>query len=597
MAEAHIAALLPTQNRVVGADENTTFLAHYDLNEHDVLRNVKAAGFSTSIALNGSTQNIDCGDADVLSTSFSQGITVEGWGMQTAASTADAWLLDKDITGYRLWGTGKLIFNFRSPSNGSWISVDSGVTLSLNTWYHIAGVVDNANLKAYVYINGALKSTVTLSAAVAFGVDNNTGLGLKIGSHSNGGTKWPGKAANVKIWKRPLSISEINQSMNNQLSTDYPGLVAWWKLDEGQGTIARDSSIFQNDGIINGGATWSTGNSVFTLRPKEGYFGGGAIAVEEGTTNLINPSTALSGWTNSVFTRTLVSGGQWDGWYRVDVTNVGTSNHICYIPYVSLSANTSYTFSIEFYAPNNDIRMSIDGSSSLGSLNNTVGNKYTKTVAPSAAGTFNFWWYHKTITDAAVTTSFYYRLPQAEQRAYATSFVNGARVVGNLLYMIPMAQNPFTINFWLKTEGQSGSYPFYFNMYPSGVVDGNNRIYLRPTDNTTISAGRVVNGTATTMTSATVSDITNGWHMYTLTSSGTNMSLYYDGNLATSSTSVPDLPAGTNMLLELYQTTPSFSALIDELRIDKVARTDAEIAAWYYSASPFWPRGIYRKPY
>jgi hypothetical protein len=39
------------------------------------------------------------------------------------------------------------------------------------------------------------------------------------------------------------------------------------------------------------------------------------------------------------------------------------------------------------------------------------------------------------------------------------------------------------------------------------------------------------------------------------------------------------------------------NGMIDELRVDKIARTDDEIAAWYESNSPFWPRGIYRKSY
>jgi hypothetical protein len=37
------------------------------------------------------------------------------------------------------------------------------------------------------------------------------------------------------------------------------GLVGWWKLDEGSGTIARDSSGLGNDGTISAGATWIVG--------------------------------------------------------------------------------------------------------------------------------------------------------------------------------------------------------------------------------------------------------------------------------------------------------------------------------------------------
>src|SRR5208337_5675022 len=40
--------------------------------------------------------------------------------------------------------------------------------------------------------------------------------------------------------------------------TPHPGLVGWWRFDEGSGTIAGDSSGNGNNGTIYG-ATWVTG--------------------------------------------------------------------------------------------------------------------------------------------------------------------------------------------------------------------------------------------------------------------------------------------------------------------------------------------------
>jgi hypothetical protein len=37
------------------------------------------------------------------------------------------------------------------------------------------------------------------------------------------------------------------------------GLVGWWKLDEGEGSIVRDSSGNGNNGIAIGSPTWTTG--------------------------------------------------------------------------------------------------------------------------------------------------------------------------------------------------------------------------------------------------------------------------------------------------------------------------------------------------
>ena len=42
-------------------------------------------------------------------------------------------------------------------------------------------------------------------------------------------------------------------------STSSASLVAWWKLDDGSGTTAMDSSGNGNDGTVEGGAQWVAG--------------------------------------------------------------------------------------------------------------------------------------------------------------------------------------------------------------------------------------------------------------------------------------------------------------------------------------------------
>jgi len=52
-----------------------------------------------------------------------------------------------------------------------------------------------------------------------------------------------------------LAMSLILQSTGEA----DPNLVGWWKLDEGSGTIAYDSSIYGNDGTLVGDPQWVTG--------------------------------------------------------------------------------------------------------------------------------------------------------------------------------------------------------------------------------------------------------------------------------------------------------------------------------------------------
>jgi len=39
----------------------------------------------------------------------------------------------------------------------------------------------------------------------------------------------------------------------------HPGLLGWWRFDEGTGTVARDSSGYGNDGTVYGDAAWADG--------------------------------------------------------------------------------------------------------------------------------------------------------------------------------------------------------------------------------------------------------------------------------------------------------------------------------------------------
>jgi hypothetical protein len=58
-------------------------------------------------------------------------------------------------------------------------------------------------------------------------------------------------AASVAFW-------QMNQGAQAAMVYPHPGLVGWWRCDEGSGTIAGDSSGYGNNGAIYG-ATWATG--------------------------------------------------------------------------------------------------------------------------------------------------------------------------------------------------------------------------------------------------------------------------------------------------------------------------------------------------
>ena len=74
---------------------------------------------------------------------------------------------------------------------------------------------------------------------------------------------------------------------------DDPAFIGWWKFDEGQGTIAYDSSGFDNHGILGGNPQWVTGvmNGGLELDGDNDYVGIDSIAPM-----MINNNFSVSAW-------------------------------------------------------------------------------------------------------------------------------------------------------------------------------------------------------------------------------------------------------------------------------------------------------------
>ncbi len=63
-----------------------------------------------------------------------------------------------------------------------------------------------------------------------------------------------------QLYLLPLIVM-LGLVVASQAQTDDPGLEAWWRLDEGVGTVAKDSSANGNDGTLYAGAAWVPGVS------------------------------------------------------------------------------------------------------------------------------------------------------------------------------------------------------------------------------------------------------------------------------------------------------------------------------------------------
>lgn len=197
---------------------------------------------------------------------FDSGLAVEIWAKQTKSSASDAWAVDKDYTGYRIFGNNKLQFCIRTPTQ-SWIC-GGGKNVTFNQWYHLVGVVDNVNLKLYFYINGQLDSIVSLPEKYNF---SNFDLPLIFGRHNTQRRYWPGIIDEVRIYGRALAKEEVQEHYLGIYKNEAE-LRGAWHFDEGSGIEVFDSSGKRNHGII-AGPNWVEGkiNNSLEFGGLEGY--------------------------------------------------------------------------------------------------------------------------------------------------------------------------------------------------------------------------------------------------------------------------------------------------------------------------------------
>lgn len=132
-------------------------------------------------------------------------------------------------------------FTLGVNATGGSLSIDTqNLTWVQNTWHHIAITYNGTN--AIIYWDGE-----EMSRGSTTGVLNPSGQAEYLGAMTASSYKWLGGIDEVRTYTRALSAQEIRSLYNWS-----PGPIGYWKLDEGSGTTAYDSS-----GNGNNSSAWS----------------------------------------------------------------------------------------------------------------------------------------------------------------------------------------------------------------------------------------------------------------------------------------------------------------------------------------------------
>jgi hypothetical protein len=135
-------------------------------------------------------------------------LTGAGCGQSTLSlddMTSNVWLMH---------GNTNNTVTFYVNDNGAWKNIASSI-LDNNTWYFLAGTINTSNI--IMYINGTLYGT---STGISTGIVNNSNSVVVLGRDPrvSSGRYLNGSIANIQVYNRTLSTSEILQNYNAQKS-------------------------------------------------------------------------------------------------------------------------------------------------------------------------------------------------------------------------------------------------------------------------------------------------------------------------------------------------------------------------------------------
>ena len=261
-----------------------------------------------ALQFDGVDDLLDCGNSSSLQITGNK-ITLEAWinvsEFKNQPFAGSVIVKDQGgiDAGYMIRCGGDGIVNF-NIGNGSWHEINSPAnSIHLNTWQHVAATYDGIFMK--IYVDGNLTAEANLTG---LNIGNAINSNLLIGeSPGFSGRVFNGKIDEIRIWNIVRSQSQIQETMNIPLPSEYysspdSGLVGYWQLDEGAGQTASDLSFFANNAVLGtsvnpdaGDPQWVQSN-ILILQIENGdnqFLVPDHFSLSQNYPNPFNPSTTI----------------------------------------------------------------------------------------------------------------------------------------------------------------------------------------------------------------------------------------------------------------------------------------------------------------
>jgi hypothetical protein len=211
------------------------------------------------LEFDGIDDYVNCGN-NSRALNITDAITIEAWGKDVGnfgwsniagRKHSTKWQMDYGLA-VRNDGANQMYSFIITDSDGNkW---DTGVySADIDSeWHHAAGTFDGSYLK--LCIDGELKKIKDIGFERIIAT---SGYDLIMGDYFDQALN--ATISNIRIWGIARTESQIKDNMSGELTGDEEGLVGYWKLNEGSGTVANDSTANNNHGTLYGDLIWYTG--------------------------------------------------------------------------------------------------------------------------------------------------------------------------------------------------------------------------------------------------------------------------------------------------------------------------------------------------
>lgn len=190
----------------------------------------------------------------------------------------------------RIATNGRPRFALYDVSATAVLSIEADYLLPIDTWVHIAGTYSGSSTNAgmKIYVNAVLQTQTSVNAGTYVAMEVLTDP-LVIGNQYFAGaynTPFAGCIDEVRIWSTERSAADILANYRLEVSSSASGLVGQWKMNDGSGTTATDSTTNAKHGTLTAGT-----GTLPAWRPYDGFdlyayvSSSGAQAAVSGTGN------------------------------------------------------------------------------------------------------------------------------------------------------------------------------------------------------------------------------------------------------------------------------------------------------------------------